>query len=206
MLDIFQRNHNYRFRSLVVTNHVVNMQALPFGHVVGTYKNEKRTFKEPFLSFQPKNVFVGNTRVCQKTVELGTLNSEDYDRNTLLLESSSAREGDFLDVTNSECNECCFGETIQTEFENNLTSCYGIVRFTTEKKIIVFISLMDNNVVATVKADGKNCTCFLSNHYKFIENGRIEEGFSLKSTAKSLDHFDYLVIKCDENAFKEPMY
>ena len=62
-------------------------------------------------------------------------------------------------------------------------------------------------MVATVKADGKNCTCFLSIHYKFIENGRrIQEGFSLNSTAKSLDHFDYLVIKCDENVFKEPMY
>ena len=111
------------------------MQASPFGHVVSTYKSEKCTFKEPFLSFQPKNVFVGKSRVCQKIVELGTLNGEDYDRNTFLLESSSAPEGNSLDVTNSECNEYCFGETIQTEFEFNLTSGYEIVRFTTEKNL-----------------------------------------------------------------------
>ena len=82
-------------------------------------------------------------------MDSGALNSGEYGGNTILLQRSSVKECKSLDVTNSKCNEFCFGETIQTEGENNFTSGFEIVRFFTEDQIFDFISLMSNNMVPT---------------------------------------------------------
>ena len=79
-------NHNYSSSSLVVVNHVKNMQVSPMSHVVIIYIQDKCRFKEPFLSFQPKNIFLGISRVSQVTVESGVLKSGDYDGNSVFLE------------------------------------------------------------------------------------------------------------------------
>ena len=47
---------------------------------------------------------------------------------------------------------------------------------------------------------------FSSDLYKFVENGKIEKGTSLKSIVKSLDACDYHVSKCGENEFTELDY
>ena len=52
-------------------------------------------------------------------------------------------------------------------------------------------------------AVGEKYTYFLSSHYKFIENDRIEQGTLLNATNKSLNPYDYHVEKCCKNAFKK---
>ena len=43
---------------------------------------------------------------------------------------------------------------------------------------------------------GGKYTSFLSSHYKFIENDKIEEGTFLNATNNSVDPFDYHLEKC----------
>ena len=199
-------NDNYRSRYLVVINHVVNTEALYTDHIVSIYKIKTCRFKEPFLSFQPKNIFIGKSRVCRMTEESGALNRGQYDGNSILLEMSSPLECNSLYVTSSECNEYCFGETIQTEFEFIFLSGYEIVKFCTEDKIIDFISNIGNNMVLVYAiAVGENYTYFLSDHYNFIEHEGIEERTLLNSTNDSVDPCDYHVLKC-EIAFTELDY
>ena len=50
---------------------------------------------------------------------------------------------------------------------------------------------------------GEKYTYFLSSHYKFIENEKIEEGTFLNATNNSLDPYDYHVEKCGKDAFKK---
>ena len=109
-------NDVYRSRCFVVISHVVCMRGSPTVHKVYLYEYETRRFKEPFLSSQTKNTFIGEARVFQMIQESGALTSGDCDGNSLL-----------LDAKNSECNEYIF------------ISGYEIVRFTTEEKIIDFI-------------------------------------------------------------------
>ena len=52
-------------------------------------------------------------------------------------------------------------------------------------------------------AVGENYTSFLSSHYKFIENDKIEEGTSLNAKNNSLDPYEYHVEKCGKDAFKK---
>ena len=54
------------------------MQASPTDRVVGIYIHEKCRHKEPFLSFQIKKTFKGNSRVCQMTVKSGALTNGEY--------------------------------------------------------------------------------------------------------------------------------
>ena len=48
--------YNYRNRYLVVKDGDVYV-----------YKNEKYKFDKPFLSFKPKHVFIGESKVCEMT-------------------------------------------------------------------------------------------------------------------------------------------
>ena len=50
---------------------------------------------------------------------------------------------------------------------------------------------------------GEKYTYFLSSHYKFIENDKIEAGTFLNATNNSLDPYDYHVEKCGKGAFKK---
>ena len=54
---------------------------------VSIYKYEKYKFDQPFLSFQPKNIFIGESKVGLMTEFSGAAdNISGFDRNTLLLE------------------------------------------------------------------------------------------------------------------------
>ena len=49
---------------------------------------------------------------------------------------------------------------------------------------------------------GEKYTYFLSSHYKFIENDKIEEGTFLNATNNCVDPFDYRLEKCGVDSFK----
>ena len=83
------------------------------------------------------------------------LNSGDYNSNFLLLELPSAPECSSFNVTNSECSEYRFGETIPKEFKNICISEYEIVKFTTEDQSLVFISNIEKNMVVYVITVGE---------------------------------------------------
>ena len=54
---------------------------------VYVYKYEICKFHQPFISFQPKLIFIGNSKVCAMTEFSGVAdNSSDFDGNTLLLQ------------------------------------------------------------------------------------------------------------------------
>ena len=75
-MDIFIMQHNCWNRYLVVIDGVVYV-----------YKYEKCKFDRPFLCFQAKITFVGESKVCEITSFSGAAgNSSDFDGNTLLLE------------------------------------------------------------------------------------------------------------------------
>ena len=136
------------------------------------YKYEKCKFDQPFLSFQPKHIFIGKSKLCRMTEFSGANNSHDYDGNTLLL-----------------------------EFEDNeyvYISGLEIFKF----KIIDYISLIGNNMIPYTFAVGENFTYFLYYRYKFIENDKIEEGTLLNATNTSLDPYDYHLEKCGIDSFK----
>ena len=67
--------YNYRNKYLVVVDADVYV-----------YKYENCKFDKPFLSFKPKHVFIGKSKVCDMTEVSGAANnSSDFDGNTLLL-------------------------------------------------------------------------------------------------------------------------
>ena len=74
-MDIFMIQNNYRSKYLVVIDGDVYV-----------YKYEKSKFDQPFLSFQPKHIFFGKSRVCSKTEVSGADDSPDFNGNTFLLE------------------------------------------------------------------------------------------------------------------------
>ena len=75
-MDIFIMQHNYRNRYLVVIDGDVYV-----------YKYEIYKFEKPFVSFKPKHIFLGKSKVCEMTELSGAAdNSSDFDGNTLLLE------------------------------------------------------------------------------------------------------------------------
>ena len=50
---------------------------------------------------------------------------------------------------------------------------------------------------------GEKCTYFIDNHYKFIENDKIEEGTLLNATNNNLDPSVYHLKKCGNDVFKK---
>ena len=62
---------------------------------------------------------------------------------------------------------------------------------------------MGKNMVGYCTIVGENCTHFLYDHYKLIENDKIEEGTLLNATNNSLDPYDYHVEKCGFDSFKK---
>ena len=53
---------------------------------VYVYKYEKCKFDQPFLSFKPKHIFFGKSKVYPTTQFSGANDSSSFDGNTLLLE------------------------------------------------------------------------------------------------------------------------
>ena len=103
--------NNYRSRYLVVIDGDVYV-----------YKYEKRKFDKPFLSFKPKHIFIGESKVCPMTDFSGAGDEIDFEGNTLLLEC--------------EDNEYVYISRLE------------IFQFKTDDKFIDYISLMGNNMVA----------------------------------------------------------
>ena len=119
---------------------------------VYVYKYEKCKFDQPILSFQRKHIFIGKSKICRPMTEFsGAVNNgSDFDGNSLLLECED-----------NEYTYICGLET---------------TKFKTNDKIIDYISLMGNNMIPYAYAIGEKYTYFLYHRYKFIENGKIEEG------------------------------
>ena len=62
---------------------------------------------------------------------------------------------------------------------------------------------MGNNMIPYVFAVGSRYTYFISEHYKFIENDKVEEGTLLISSDDILDPYDYHVYKISPDCFKK---
>ena len=156
--------YNYRSKYLVVTDVDVYV-----------YKYEKCKFDQPFLSFQPKHIFTGKSKVCTMTEFSGAIDSSDFDGNTILLDCENDK---FVYISGLEFFE-----------------------FETDDKIIDCISLMGNNMVPYAIINGEKNTYFIAYHYIFIENDKIEEGTLLNAT--NMYPYDYHVGKCGKDAFKK---
>ena len=154
-MDIFKMQHNYRSKYLVVVDGGVYV-----------YKYEKYNFDKPFLSFKPKHIFIGKSKVCQMTEFSGAAdNDSDFEGNTLLQEVEDRKYV--------------------------YTSGLEVIEFGTDDKILDYISLMGNNMVPYAIMLGEKYTYFLYHRYKFIENDKIKECTFLNATNTSLDPYDY---------------
>ena len=92
------------------------------------------------------------------------------------------------------------------ECENNeyvYISGLEIFKFKTDDNLLVYNSLIGNNMIPYAFAVWEKYTYFLSSHYKFIEIDKIEDGTFLNATNNSLDRYDYHVEKCGKHAFKK---
>ena len=127
-MDNYMIQYNYRNNYLVVINGGVYV-----------YKYEKCKFDQPFLSFQPKHIFIGKSKVCPMTEFPGANDSSGLDGNTLLLEF--------------EINEYVYLSGLE------------IIKFKTEDKIIDYISLMGNNIIPYAYAIGEKYTFFFYYRY-----------------------------------------
>ena len=109
------------------------------------------------------------------------------------------------EFSESDDNSDFDGNTLLLEIENNeyvYISGYEILKFKTDDKIVDYISLMRNNMIPYTFAVGEKYTYFISTHYKFIENDKMEQGTLLNATNDSLDPFDYHLEKCGIYSFK----
>ena len=139
---------------------------------------KKNKFDPPFLSFKPKHIFIGNTKVCHLTEFSGAANnSSDFDGNTLLLEVEDRK---YVYI-----------------------SCLEIIEFRTDDKILDYKSLMCNNMIPYASILGENYTYFLHHRYKLIENDENQEGTLLHATNTSSDPYDYHLEKCGVDSFKK---
>ena len=63
-MDLYIMQDNYRNRYLVVIDGDVYV-----------YKYDKYNFDPPFLSFKPKHVFIGKSKVCEMTEFSGAVDN-----------------------------------------------------------------------------------------------------------------------------------
>ena len=108
-MDIFILQLNYQSRYLVIIDDNVYF-----------YKTEKCKVDLPFLSFQPKQIFIGKSKVCKMTEVSEAKDNLLYDGNTISLELE--------------------------DIEYIYISGLEILKFKTEDKIVIYIPLMGNNM------------------------------------------------------------
>ena len=96
---------------------------------VSVYKHEKYKFDQPFLSFQAKDIFIGESRICEMTEFSGALYIPDFDDNTILLECQDSK--------------------------NVYFSRLEFFHFRTSDKIVDYISLMGNKTIPFTFAVGE---------------------------------------------------
>ena len=166
-MDNFTMQHNYRSKYLVVIDGDVYV-----------FKYDNYKFDPPFLSFKPKHIFIGKSKICDMTDFSGVAdNDSDFAGNTLLQEVEVGKYG--------------------------YISGLEITEFETSDKVIDCISLMGNNLIPFTILLGEKFTYFLYDCYKFTENNKIEEGTLLNATNTSLDQYDYHLEKCGKDSFKK---
>ena len=167
-MNIYIMHYNYENKYLVVI-----IDSIVYG-----YKNKIFKFDPPFLSFEPKHIFIGKSKVCPMTEFSGAgNNSPDFDGNTLLLE---CEDNEYIYISGLE-----------------------VTKFKTDEKIIDYTYLMGNNMTPYAIMIGERYTYFLYHRYKFIENDKIEEGTLLNATNTSLDPYDYHLEKCGIDSFRK---
>ena len=154
MVNIFVMQHNYRSRYLGTTDKEQS--------IVSVYIYEECKCQEAFIVLKFSKIFslyFGINRIIRTTETSEACDSSDFDGNTILVRSDN------------------IGNNIYVFF-----SGFEFINSTTEDKTISFISPIDNNMIPTAIAIEKNYTCFISDHYNFIEYGKIEKGILLIST------------------------
>ena len=77
-MDIFMIQYKYQSKYLVVIDGDVYV-----------YEDEKCKFDQPFLYFEPKHTFIGQSKVFPMTQFFGANDSSIFDGITLLLESEN---------------------------------------------------------------------------------------------------------------------
>ena len=163
-MDIFMIQYNYQSKYLVIID----------GNLY-VYKYEKCKFDRPFLSFKPKHIFIGKSKVCLMTQFSGANDSSSFDGNTVLLECES--------------NDYVYNSALE------------IFKFKTDDKIIYYISLIGDNMIPYAIIIGEKFTNFTAHLNKVIESDKIEEGTLLNSTNGY--PYDYHLNKCCVNSFKK---
>ena len=136
---------------------------------VSVYKYEKYKFDQPLLSFQVKNDFIGKSKICSMKEFSGAMHYSNFKGIIILLEVEDKK---YVYISG---------------FEN--------FEFKTDDKVLDYISLVGNNMIPYTFATGGKYTYFISTHYKFIENDRIEEGTLLNPWSDSLAPYDYHLSK-----------
>ena len=144
---------------------------------VYVYKNSICKFDQPFVSFHPKHIFIGKSKVCEMTEFSGANGGSDFDGNTILLE---CRDNEYLYISGFE-----------------------ISKLKTEDKFIYYKSLLRVNMCAYAIMVGEKYTYFIAHHYNFIETDKIEEGTLLNATIDNLDAFVHRLAKCSKDSFKK---
>ena len=144
---------------------------------VYVYKFEIYKFDPPFHSFHAKNVFNGKSKVCPMTEFSSAGDKIDFEGKTVLL-------------------EC---EIIEYVYFSRLE----IFKFKTDDKIIGYISLMCDNMIPFTSVVGEKYTYFISTHYIFIENNKIEGGTLLNATNDNSDPSENHLEKSGLKSFKK---
>ena len=137
-MDIFMMQYFYRSNNLVVIDSGVYV-----------YKYEKCKVDQPFLSFHPKHIFIGKSKVCGMTEFSGANDSSDFDGNTILLECG---DNEYLYISGFE-----------------------ISKLKTDDKIVDYISLMRVNMYRYAIMVGEKCIYIIAHHYNFIENEKLKK-------------------------------
>ena len=66
-------------------------------------------------------------------------------------------------------------------------SGFEIIKFSAEDKVLDLKSFLSNNMTSISMAVGEKYIYFISNHYKFIENVKIEDGTLLNESVDTID-------------------
>ena len=98
------------------------------------------------------------------------------------------------------------GNTILLDCKDNEYVVYffgfEIFKFKTDDKILDYISLMGNIMCSYTIAVVEKYTYFVSDHYKVIENDKMEEGILFKSDKQELRPVYLSSQKCGKDIFK----
>ena len=76
-----------------------------------------------------------------------------------------------------------------------------INKFTTEDKVLDFLTPLGNNMISFAITVAAKKISFLPNHYEVIKNEKIKAGFLLNSTNDSADPYEFHVLNFGENMF-----